>query len=127
MRDDTLRRLIALADDASRLATSLAAIKPHARAMPRSEASLANSVSDVVGLRPDAEVRGIDAARGVACVQDDEPERDGTVREFVGQPVRELALVVAGRRRPAGDVDVAVRERVALHQPAALTADRARR
>ncbi len=96
----------------------LGAVQLHARLVPSGVAPLRYGIRDVVGLRADSKVRGIDAAWGVAGVQDDATGWDWTERYFVGEAMSELANQIASGRRPAGNLDVAVRERVPVYQPA---------
>ena len=98
------------------------AVQTDAVAVPRGMTAFAHGVRDVLGLRPREQVRRIDAARGIAAMQNFETLGNGTVREFVGETMRVIPWVA----RLASNLDVAVtRERVALHQPAGCRLDRA--
>lgn len=52
-----------------------------------SQAPFASSITHVIRLRSEEEMPRVDTAWGVACVADFHSRRDGTVSQFIGQPV----------------------------------------
>lgn len=82
----------------------------------RAPTSLLAHVSDVVGVRPQEQMIGVDAVPDIASVQDIEPVRDRPPEQHPGDPVGALAEAAVG----VGEDAVATQRPRSLPAPAAI-------